>query len=78
MYYGEDEGMFDPLLISFDLFILILIVFKGIDGGTLLTPLLILIAEVRPAIAVDIDLVFAAVTKIVGAYQHMLYSIFSP
>jgi uncharacterized protein len=76
MCHGEDEGMFDPLLISLGLFVGFLVGLTGVGGGALLTPLLILIAGVRPAIAVGTDLAFAAVTKIVGAYQHTRHGTF--
>ena len=62
--------MFDPLLISLGLFVEALVGLTGVGGGALLTPLLIMVVGVRPTIAVGTDLAFAAVTKIVGAYQH--------
>jgi uncharacterized protein len=62
--------MFDSLLISLGLFVGTLVGLTGVGGGALLTPLLILVVGVRPTIAVGTDLAFAAVTKIVGAYQH--------
>src|SRR5262245_39451387 len=70
MCCAGDEGMFDPLLISLGLFVGTLVGLTGVGGGALLTPLLILVIGVRPTIAVGTDLAFAAVTKIVGAYQH--------
>jgi hypothetical protein len=70
MYYGEDEGMFDPLLISLCLLVGVLIGLAGVSRCALLTPLLILIAGVRLATTVGTDLAFAAATKVVGAYQH--------
>src|SRR2546428_13261885 len=66
--------MFDPLLISLGLFVGILVGLTGVGGGALLTPLLILVVGVRPTIAVGTDLAFAAITKIVGAYQHSRHS----
>ncbi len=42
----------------------------GVGGGALLTPLLVLVAGVRPSLAVGTDLAFAALTKLVGAWQH--------
>ena len=42
MCYEEDEGMFDPLLISLGLFVGVLVGLTGIGGGVLLTPLLML------------------------------------
>jgi uncharacterized protein len=66
--------MFDPLLISLGLFVGALVGLTGVGEGALLIPLLILIAGVRPAIAIGTDLAFAAVTKIVGAYQYTRHS----
>jgi hypothetical protein len=62
--------MFDPLLLSLGLLVGTLVGLTGVGGGALLTPLLILVVGVRPVIAVGTDLAFAAVTKIVGAWQH--------
>ncbi|BCJ87801.1 sulfite exporter TauE/SafE family protein [Effusibacillus dendaii] len=42
----------------------------GMGGGLLMTPLLILGFGVAPSIAVGTDLVFAATTKLFGAWQH--------
>lgn len=42
----------------------------GMGGGALTTPVLIFFFNVRPVFAVGTDLVFAAVTKMFGAYAH--------
>jgi uncharacterized protein len=42
----------------------------GIGGGSVMTPLLILVAGVRPLVAVGTDLAYAAITKAVGAVVH--------
>lgn len=42
----------------------------GVGGGALMTPLLVLGFGVAPATAVGTDLVYAAVTKSVGAWAH--------
>jgi hypothetical protein len=42
----------------------------GMGGGALTTPFLILVMKLDPVIAVGTDLVFAAMTKIVGGVQH--------
>ena len=39
-------------------------------GGALMTPFLIFFLNLNPAVAVGTDLVFAAITKIGGGYQH--------
>jgi uncharacterized membrane protein YfcA len=60
----------DPLLLSLGFLVGTLVGLTGIGGGALLTPLLILVVGVRPVFAVGTDLAFAALTKIVGAWQH--------
>ena len=42
----------------------------GMGGGSLMAPLLILGFKVQPVVAVGTDLVYMAVTKLVGAWQH--------
>src|ERR671927_219471 len=43
----------------------------GIGGGSLMTPLLILIFGVKPVTAIGTDLAYAAVTKTVGGWRHL-------
>lgn len=42
----------------------------GIGGGSLMTPLLILLFKFKPATAVGTDLLYAAITKTVGTLVH--------
>jgi len=42
----------------------------GIGGGSLMTPVLVLIFGVAPQTAVGTDLLFACITKVFGAYVH--------
>src|SRR5215211_8430644 len=42
----------------------------GIGGGSLMTPMLILVFGVTPTTAIGTDLAYAAVTKTVGGYKH--------
>ena len=42
----------------------------GMGGGSLMTPLLILLFGIKPVIAVGTDLAYAAVTKTVGGIRH--------
>jgi uncharacterized membrane protein YfcA len=60
----------DPTYLTFGFLVGALVGLTGIGGGSLLTPLLILVAGVRPAVAVGTDLAFAAITKAVGAGLH--------
>ena len=47
-----------------------LVGFTGIGGGSVMTPLLILLFGVHPLAAVGTDLLYAAVTKALGAKVH--------
>src|SRR3954452_13557227 len=60
----------DPALILFGLGVGILVGMTGMGGGSLMTPLLILLFGVKPVVAVGTDLAYAAVTKTVGVWQH--------
>jgi uncharacterized membrane protein YfcA len=42
----------------------------GVGGGSLMSPILILLFSVAPATAIGTDLWFAAITKTVGGYAH--------
>jgi uncharacterized membrane protein YfcA len=48
----------------------ILIGLTGMGGGLLMTPLLILFYGFSPSMAIGTDLVYAAITKWVGGWQH--------
>src|SRR5918992_3137157 len=43
----------------------------GIGGGSLMTPMLILVFGVTPVTAIGTDLAYAAVTKTVGGWKHL-------
>src|SRR5271155_4762254 len=42
----------------------------GVGGGSLMTPILVLLFGIHPATAVGTDLLFASVTKSVGSVVH--------
>ena len=48
----------------------VLVGLTGVGGGSLMTPILVLLFGVHPATAVGIDLLFAAATKTVGTLVH--------
>ena len=48
----------------------LLVGLTGVGGGSLMTPLLILLFGFRPSVAVGTDLLFAAATKSVGTAAH--------
>ncbi|MCO5184122.1 MAG: sulfite exporter TauE/SafE family protein [Anaerolineae bacterium] len=49
----------------------VLIGLTGMGGGALTTPFLVIVMRMHPVTAVGTDLVFAAITKIVGGTQHI-------
>jgi uncharacterized protein len=42
----------------------------GVGGGSLMTPILLLIFHIKPAVAVGTDLLYASITKSVGIFAH--------
>jgi uncharacterized membrane protein YfcA len=60
----------DPALVVFGLGVGVLVGMTGIGGGSLMTPLLILVFGINPATAIGTDLAYGAVTKTLGAYKH--------
>jgi uncharacterized protein len=48
----------------------LLVGLTGVGGGSLMTPLLVLLFGIHPATAVGTDLLFAASTKTVGTFVH--------
>lgn len=42
----------------------------GVGGGSLMTPILLLLYNIKPAVAVGTDLLYASVTKSVGIFAH--------
>lgn len=61
--------MLDPLIIAFGLGVGVLIGLTGIGGGSLMTPLLIIVAGVKPTLAIGTDLAYGAVTKTLGGWR---------
>ncbi|MEA2380556.1 MAG: uncharacterized protein QOH72_527 [Solirubrobacteraceae bacterium] len=61
----------DPLVVLFGLGVGILIGLTGIGGGSLMTPLLILVIGVQPVVAIGTDLAYGAITKTVGGWRHL-------
>ncbi len=59
-----------PLVILFGFCVGVLVGTTGIGGGSLMTPLLILVLGTAPATAIGTDLAYAAVTKTVGGWRH--------
>ena len=60
----------DFAVVAFGLGVGLLVGMTGIGGGSLMTPLLILVFGVKPITAVGTDLAYGAVTKTVGGIKH--------
>ena len=64
--------MIDPLYVASGFGVGILVGMTGVGGGSLMTPLLILLFGIHPATAVGTDLLYAAATKTGGSLVHGL------
>ena len=65
-------GHIDPLYSLSGLLVGLLVGVTGVGGGSLMTPLLVLLFGIHPATAVGTDLLYAACTKSVGTLVHGL------
>lgn len=61
---------FQPLYAFAGLMVGLLVGLSGVGGGSLMTPLLVLVFGVHPSVAVGTDLLYAAMTKTVGSLVH--------
>src|ERR1700682_1956942 len=62
--------MIDPLYVASGFGVGFLVGMTGVGGGSLMTPLLILLFGIHPATAVGTDLLSAAATKTLGSATH--------
>src|SRR3954454_1352783 len=60
----------NPLYALSGLAVGILVGMTGVGGGSLMTPLLVLLFGVHPATAVGTDLLYAGATKLAGTAAH--------
>jgi uncharacterized protein len=60
----------DPLVIVFGLGVGVLVGLTGIGGGSLMTPLLLIVVGTQPVVAIGTDIAYGALTKTVGGWQH--------
>ena len=65
-------GHINPLYSMSGLLVGLLVGITGVGGGSLMTPLLVLLFGIHPATAVGTDLLYAACTKSVGTVVHGL------
>jgi hypothetical protein len=64
------SGSIDPHYAIAGFLVGALVGVTGVGGGSLMTPILIVLFGVSPATAVGTDLLFAAATKTVGSFVH--------
>src|SRR4051812_36515174 len=62
--------MIDPLYVASGFSVGLLVGMTGVGGGSLMTPLLILLFGIHPSTAVGTDLLYAAATKTGGSLVH--------
>ena len=68
---GASCGAMDPVVVVFGLLVGVLVGLTGIGGGSLMTPLLILVLGVQPVVAIGTDVAYGAITKTVGGWRHL-------
>lgn len=61
----------DPAIVVFGFGVGFLVGLTGMGGGSLMTPLLILVFGVKPVTAIGTDIFYAAITKTFGAWRHL-------
>ncbi len=62
----------DPALTLAGFLVGFIVGLTGVGGGSLMTPILVLVFAVKPAVAVGTDLLYAAVTKSGGILAHQV------
>ena len=65
-------SLIDPRFVLSGFFVGLLVGQTGVGGGSLMTPLLVLLFGIHPATAVGTDLIYAAITKSAGTAVHGL------
>jgi uncharacterized protein len=61
----------DPAIVLFGFGIGLLVGMTGMGGGSLMTPLLILIFGTQPTTAIGTDIFYSAITKMFGSWRHL-------
>src|SRR5687768_8938304 len=61
----------DATIIFFGLAVGVLIGLTGVGGGSLMTPLLLLVGGYPPVVAIGTDVAYGAITKTVGGWRHL-------
>jgi len=64
------EFTLNPALSFAGFLVGVLVGLTGVGGGSLMTPILLLVFGIKPSVAVGTDLLFAAITKSGGSWVH--------
>ena len=67
---GNLMGHINPFYVMSGVLVGALVGFTGVGGGSLMTPLLILVFGIHPSTAVGTDLLYASITKTAGSAVH--------
>ena len=60
----------DPYIVIFGVGVGLLVGLTGVGGGSLMTPLLIIVFGIKPVTAIGTDIAYGAITKTVGGFKH--------
>src|SRR4051812_19317598 len=61
----------DPVIVIFGFGVGFLVGLTGMGGGSLMTPLLVLVFGIKPTTAIGTDIFYAAITKTAGGWRHL-------
>ena len=61
----------DPAIVFFGFGVGFLVGLTGMGGGSLMTPLLVLVFGIKPTTAIGTDIFYAAITKTAGSWRHL-------
>jgi uncharacterized protein len=61
----------DPKIVFFGFGVGFLVGMTGMGGGSLMTPLLVLLFGIKPTTAIGTDIAYAAITKTAGGWRHL-------
>ncbi|SHK89292.1 hypothetical protein SAMN05444159_4464 [Bradyrhizobium lablabi] len=67
---ARSVSVIDPLYVASGFGVGLLVGMTGVGGGSLMTPLLILLFGIHPSTAVGTDLLYASATKVGGSVVH--------
>jgi uncharacterized membrane protein YfcA len=67
---ARSVAVIDPLYVASGFGVGLLVGMTGVGGGSLMTPLLILLFGIHPSTAVGTDLLYASATKVGGSVVH--------